>query len=78
MFASSNFDIAQSPCINLHCPTSFVSDGGQSSDMALRWVVNVVGATPCSTKLKDSSMHAFFAWVLLETLIQRDISLYKH
>jgi hypothetical protein len=23
MFANSNFDIAQSPCIDLYCPTSF-------------------------------------------------------
>lgn len=36
MFANSNFDIAQSPCIDLYCPTSFGILAWQACNVPMR------------------------------------------
>ena len=65
MFASSDFGIAESPCIGLHCPTSF------GNRAICQWEeeesvsnTDVVCATPCSAETKDSSIHALLTLVL--------------
>ena len=69
MFANPDFGIARSPCIGLHCPTSFGKVGWQSCNMPMgikKLVSNtdMECATSCSAKTKNSSMHAFISLVL--------------
>ena len=69
MFASSDFGIAQSPCIGLHCPISF--DKLARNLTICQWDekqsvsnTDAVCATSCSVKTKESSMHALLTLLL--------------